>query len=113
MMAINKVNHTVKTGEVKKEINQAQDKDRAMMDITGKIIFGIVLKGQVEEEVEVEVEDLGLTILTMVGNPQIKTLNMGEEVIKIGEGAMDIIHNKINHQHMNIIIIHPRGNTLI
>ena len=82
-----------------------------MMDITGKIIFGIVLEGQVEEEVEVE--DLGLTILIVVGNPQPKTLNAGEEVIKIGEGVMDIIHNKINHQHMNIIIIHLRGNTLI
>ena len=82
-----------------------------MMDITGKIIFGIALEGQVEEEVEVE--DLGLIILTLVGNPQIKTLNKGEEEIKIGEGVMDIIHNKINHQHMNIIIIHPKGNTLI
>ena len=84
-----------------------------MMDITGKIIFGIVLEGQVKEEVEVEVEDLGLIILTLVGNPQTKTLNEGEEEIKIGEGAMGIIHNKINHQHMNIIIIHPKGNTLI
>ena len=84
-----------------------------MMDITGKIILGIVLKGQAEEKVEVEVRDLGLTILTMVGNRQTKTLNEGEEVIKIVEGVMDIIHNKINHQHMNIIIIHPRGNTLI
>ena len=91
----------------------ARGKLRAMMDITGKIIFGIVLEGQVEEEVEVEVEDPGLTILIMVGNPQTKTLNVGEEVIKIGDGVMDIIHNKINHQHMNIIIIHLRGNTLI
>ena len=84
-----------------------------MMDITGKIIFGIVLEGQVEEEVEVEVKDLGLTILIMVGKPQTKTLNEGEEVIKIGEGVADITHNKINHQHMNIIIIHLKGNTLI
>ena len=75
------------------------------MDITGKIIFGIVLEGQVEEEVEVKVKDLGLTFLIMVGNPQTNTLNAGEEVIKIGEGVTDIIHNKINHQHMNIIII--------
>ena len=58
-----------------------------MMDITGKIIFGIVLEGQVEEEVEVKVEDLGLTILIMVGNQQTKTLNEREEVIKIGEGS--------------------------
>ena len=84
-----------------------------MMDITGKIIFRIVLKGQVEEEVEVEVKDLGLTILIMVGNRQTKALNEGEEVTKIGEGVTDIIHNKTNHQHMNIIIIHPRGNTLM
>ena len=84
-----------------------------MMDIIRKIIFGIVLEGQVEEEVEVKVEDLGLTILIVVGKPQTKTLNEGEEVIKIGEGVTDIIHNKINHQHMNIIIIHLKGNTLI
>ena len=84
-----------------------------MMDITGKIILGIVLEGHVEEEVEVKVKDLGLTILIMVDNPQTKTLNAGEEVIKIGEGVTDIIHNKINHQHMNITIIHLRGNILI
>ena len=84
-----------------------------MKDITRKIIFGIVLKGQVEEEVEVEVEDFGPTILILVGNPQTKPLNVGEEAIKIGEGAVDIMHNKINHQHMNIITVHPKGNTLI
>ena len=56
MMATNKAHNTVKTGEVIKEITQAQGKDRGMMDITGKILFGIVLVGQVEEEVEVEVE---------------------------------------------------------
>ena len=49
MTAINKANNTVKTGEVIKQITQAQGKVRAMMDITRKIIFGIVLKGQVEE----------------------------------------------------------------
>ena len=48
--------------EVIKEITQAQGKVRVMMDITGKIIFGIVLMGQVEEEVEAEVKDPGLTI---------------------------------------------------
>ena len=84
-----------------------------MMDITVKIIFRIVPEGQVEEEAEVAVEDHGLIIPTLVGNPQIRTLNMGEEEIKIGEGDMDIIHNKINRQHMNIIIIHPKGNILI
>ena len=48
----------------------------------------IVLKGQVEEEVEVKVKDLGLTILIMVvAIDQPKTLNEGEEVIKIGEGV--------------------------
>ena len=84
-----------------------------MMDITVKIIFGIVPEGQVEEAVEVEVMDHGLTILILVGNPQIKTSNASEEEIKIGEGDVDITHNKINPQFMNTITIHPKGSTLI
>ena len=68
MTAINKASNTVKIGEVIREITQARGKVRAMMEITGKIIFRIVLEGQLEEEVEVEVEALGLTILIMVGN---------------------------------------------
>ena len=113
MMAINKANNKVKIGEVIKEIIQAPDKDREMMDITMKINFGKVPEGQVEEAAEVEVVDHGLIILILMDNPQIKTLNAGEEEIKIGEGDVDITHNKINPQFMNIIIIHPKCCILI
>ena len=84
-----------------------------MTDITMKIIFGIVPEGQVEEAVEVEVTDHGLTILILVDNPQIKIPNMGEEEIKTGEGDMDLTHSKINLQFMKTIIIHLKGSTLI
>ena len=84
-----------------------------MMDITIKIIFGIVPEGQVEEAAEVEVVDHRLIILILMDNPQIKTLNVGEEEIKIGEGDVDITHNKINPQFMNIIIIYPKCSILI
>ena len=110
-MAINKASNKLKIGEVTKEITQVPDKDRAMMDITVKIISGIASGGQVEEEVEVE--DLGPITPILVDNPQIKTLNVGEEEIKIGEGDMDIIHNTINCQYMSKVITHPRGNMLI
>ena len=84
-----------------------------MMDITMKIIFGIVPEGQVVEAVEVEVTDHGLTILILVDNPQIKISNTGDEEIRVGEGDVDITHNKINPQYMNTIIIHLKGSTLI
>ena len=105
----NKADNEAKIGEVIKKTTRVPDKGRVMMDITVKIISGIVLKGQVEGEVEVKVEDLGLIIIIM-GNPQIKFPNEEEEEIKIGEGVVFIIHNIISNNHMSKIITHPKDN---
>ena len=67
--------------------------------------------GQVEGEVEVEVKDLGLIIVTIMGNPQIKIPNEEEEETKIGEGVMVIIHNTISNNHM-IKTITPTPRTI-
>ena len=113
MTAINRAPSKAKTGEVTKVTTQVLDRDREMMDITVKIISGIVLEGQVGEEVDVKIEDLGpIIIIIMVDNPQTKIPNVGEEEIKIGEGDMDIVHSIVNPQHMSKIAIHPRGNIL-
>ena len=59
--------------------------------------------------VEVEVVDHGLTILILVDNPLIKIPNVVDVEIKVGEGDMDITHNKVNPQPINTIIIHPNA----
>ena len=103
----------VKIGEVTKKITRVPDKDRAMMDITVKIISGIVPMDLEEGEVEVEVEGLGLTILITVGNPLIKLLNVEEKEIKTGDKAVDIICSIVSNKHMTKIITHLKGNIII
>ena len=109
MTTQNKADNKAKIGEDIKETTWVPDKGRVMMDITVKIISGIVPKGQIEGEVEVKVMDLGLTIIIM-GNPQIKIPNKEVEEIKLGEGVMDIIYNIISSSHMGKIITCPRDN---
>ena len=112
MTTENKADNKAKIGEVIKGTTRVPDKGRVMMDITVKIISGIVPKGQVEGEVEVEVVDLGLIII-IVGNPQIKIPNEEEEEIKRGEGVVVIIHKIISNNHMSKIITHLRDNILM
>ena len=85
-----------------------------MMDITVKIIFEIVPVGLEEGEVEVKVIDLGTIIIIMiVDNPKTKIPKEEEEVIKVGEGDVDITHSKVSIKHMTKATSQHKDNILI
>ena len=113
---LNKVIHRDRAGEVIKEIiTQDPTKVKIMMDITVKIILGIVSVGPVVGEDEVDAVNIGIVIIQMIEAKTRKGKIHKEEGVEIKTEIEDtvITHNRVSNKHIIKVISHLRVHILI
>ena len=91
-------------------ITQDPAKVKITMDITGKIILGIVSMGLVVGEDKVEAENIGIVIIQMIEAKTHKGKIHKEEGVEIKTEAEDavITHNRVSNKHIIKVTSHLR-----